>query len=112
MNTPRNLASSAVNRLAEDCTNIGKSIKLSATIVLIMVFIALILLVSAIIYNYVKKIDATTTDGQAAELENKKKKVVGGLTIASSVLLLLTSLAAIWDLSVVSKAANKCLSTL
>lgn len=108
MSSARSLGAAALNKITPECVNIGKSIKMSSTVVLAMIIIALILLISAIIYNYVKKTDSTDTDAQH-ENENKKKKVVGGLSITGTVLVFITALASIWDLSVVSKAANRCI---
>lgn len=108
MNTAKNLGVNALNKITPECVNIGKSIKLSAAIVLIMVVLAVILLIAAIVYNYVKKTESSDADIQAAN-EAKKKKVVGALTITGAVITFLSGIAALWDFTVVSKAANRCI---
>lgn len=110
MNSAKNLGAAALNKITPECINVGKAIKLSSTVVLVMVVIALILLISAIVYNYVKKTESTDTDTQT-ENEDNKKKVVGALSITGTVIVFLSLLASVWDFSVVSKAANRCIPT-
>lgn len=81
MNSAKSLGAAALNKITPECVNVGQAIKLS----LIMVVIALILLIAAIIYNYVKKTDTTDADVQK-ENEEKKTKVVGALSITGTVL--------------------------
>lgn len=108
MNSQRGLGTAALNKITPECVNVGKAIKTSSMIVLIMIVIALVLLIAAIIYNYVKKTESSDNDVQT-ENEEDKKKVIGGLAITSTVLVFLTALSSVWSLSVVSKAANKCI---
>lgn len=111
MNSSKNLGATVLNKITPECANIGQSIKMSSTIVLVMVVIALILLVSAVIYNYVKKEDSNADAATKSKAEDDKKKVIGALNITGIVLVFLTALSAIWELSVVSKAANRCIPT-
>lgn len=82
--------------------NVGKSIKLGGIVQLVLIFVAFVLLMVAVIYNYVKK---TTTDSD----EDKKKKIVGGMTIAALVVLALGAAVTGWETFIVSKAVKEYL---
>lgn len=103
-------ATAAFNRaravITPECQNIAKSIKFSSLLTIFVVLVAVILLASALIYNYVKKIPTGTNAGEG---EATKKKVVGGLTIASLVVLVISLLTSIWEYAVVAKAADTCI---
>lgn len=75
---------------------------------MIVVLISLVLLLSAIIYNYVKKVSASAAG--TAEQEAKKLKVVGGLAITSAVVLLISFVISIWGTTIGAKTANVCLN--
>lgn len=101
----RNVTTALMAKLTPECNNLGRSIKTSATFVCVMVILALVLLVTAIIYSYVKKVDDTNADASA-----NKKKVVGGLSITASVVLAVTTFIALWQFNVAAKTVKICMS--
>lgn len=101
----RNVTTALMAKLTPECNNLGRSVKTSASVLCVMVILALVLLVTAIIYSYVKKVDATNTDANA-----NKKKVVGGLSITASIVLAITTFVALWQFNVASKTMKICMS--
>lgn len=89
--------------LTPECSQLSQSIKLSATVLMVVIGLALILLVSAIIYNYVKK---TTTPEEDA----KKDKMISYMSIASTVVIGVGLLTSIWQYSTASRTATACLA--
>jgi uncharacterized protein YpmB len=89
-----------------ECANLSKGVKFSSLIAIVVVLIAFVLLGSALIYNYTKKIPEGT---EAAAADKKKKQIIGGLTIASVVALGVSLVVDIWQYVIVSKAVNQCL---
>lgn len=89
--------------LTPECSQLAQSIKISATALMVVIGIALILLVSAIVYNYVKK---TTGD----EEDKKKDKVISYMSIASTVMIGIGLLASIWQYATASRTAAACLA--
>lgn len=65
-----------------------------------MIVIAFILLVIVIILSYVNR----------ASMTDQRKKILSGLTITSAVVLLVTALFSVYQLSAISKAAV-CMSS-
>lgn len=108
MNSVKNLGSMALSKITPECVNVGRSIKLTSIFSMCLVLVCLIFLISVIIYNYIKKTDSTDADIQK-ENEDKKRKVQGGILITTTVTLALTLLVSVWGVSVVSKAANRCI---
>lgn len=102
-NGPANFLGKA---LTPECGNLTRSIKWSSMIVIIVLLVAFILLIGAIIYNYVKKIPSDTNQ---KDNENKKKKIVGGMTIGSVVVLGIGLISSIWQYTAVSKTSKLCL---
>lgn len=90
--------------LTPECGNLRKTVKMATMMTLVMVSIVCILLLIAIIYNYVKKIPNPDTNNEEAS----KKKVVGGLTIAALVVSIPTVLGAVWSLTIANKAWKAC----
>lgn len=83
-------------------------------VTVILIVIAVILLVSMIIYNYAFKVDdtgASATDDSVSKKEETKKKVVGGLGVSGTIFATLAVLGSIWDYSVVSKTVSTCLQS-
>lgn len=89
-----------------ECSNLSRGVKFSSLITIVVVLVAFVLLGSALIYNYTKKVP----DGNdAAATDKKKKQIIGGLTIASVVMLGVSLIVAIWQYVIVAKAMNQCL---
>lgn len=102
------------NALTPECENLSKSLKLTSLITLVLTSIATILLLVAIIYNYVKRSKGTTrADAGTSNStdEEKTAKIVGALSISGSVAVALTFLLKIWDFTVAAKTAKTCLAT-
>lgn len=106
----RNVSTALLSKLTPECNNLGRSVKTSATLILVMIVIALVLLIAAIIYSYVKKLHTTDASQMEAEEENKKK-VVGILSITSSIVLAITTFVAIWQFNIAAKTVKICMST-
>ena len=91
------------NRLGGDDTEgLGKNIRISAVVLMIMVVLSLIFLVSAIVYAYMKS-------GLEGAAKDKATKIYGGLAITSAVIIFLTSFVCIWQIGIAANVADKCL---
>lgn len=87
-----------------ECLNLGKSIKMIAMVDMIVILLALVLLVVAILYHYLKKVDAADTAAQT-----KKNKLISILVIISTVLVAIGAGLALIQFSVNGKTAKTCL---
>lgn len=92
--------------ITPECNNLSRSIKNISMFNMILLFISLVVLLGAVLYNYLKKVPSGT---DAGTVENKKKKVVGAATITSTVLLAISFLTSVWDYVIAAKTANQCL---
>lgn len=103
-------ASGAANFLSRsltpECGNLTRSIKASSAVVIIIILIAFVLLITAVVYNYVKQVK---DDSERQANLDKKAKLVGGMTIGSMVMLGIALLSSIWQYTAVSRTAKACL---
>lgn len=106
----RGVTSAIVNKMTPECVNLGRSIKTSAILAVVMIVIVVILLVASILYSYLKK-TADPDGDKEKENEEHKKKTVAFLAISGTVIAFLTTFVSIWQLSVASKAVQSCLGT-
>lgn len=90
--------------LTPECNQLLKSVKLSATVLVILIGLALLLLAAAIVYNYAKKTEHTDQD-------DKKEKIIGYMSIAATVTIGVSLLASIWQYSVASRTSAVCLTS-
>lgn len=97
------LSGRAKAALTPECNQLSKSIKLSATVLLVVIGLGLILLVMATFYNYMKKTETTEED-------NKKEKLIGYLSIASTLIIGVDLLASMWQYSIASRTTAVCLT--
>lgn len=94
--------------ITPECANLSKGVKVSSLIAIVVVLIAFVLLGSALIYNYTKKIPEGS---EAANADKKKKRIIGGLAIASVIALGISLVVDIWQYVIASKAVNQCLTS-
>lgn len=119
MNRPGISGAQIMNKLSVECPNLGKSIKFSSGLALIMVSIALLFLVASILYEYLKKVEVISGGLGPGEIGNapaphgitatKKRKVVGGLAITSAVILFLSMIISVYQFAISSKNVNNCI---
>ncbi len=89
-----------VRRVSPECQNLSPSVVTAATIQLILIFIVLIILIIAAVYaNFAK-----TVDGVDAQ---KKSKQINGMVIAAAVLVGITAIISIWNITI-SGRLKKC----
>jgi len=103
-----------LNKITPQCENLHKTIKLASFITLALTSVVLVLLLAAIIYNYVLKNDTPAPTLRAGEetdttTEDKKKKIIGGLTISAAIIGLVSVLSSLWSAMIGAKTAKTCI---
>lgn len=92
--TLRNMATArALNRLTPACVNLGPTLTLTATIILVIAVITFIILIATCIYNYMW--NANSTD---ATINAKKEKMIGGLVVVATIMVGVLSILSIWHI--------------
>lgn len=106
------------NVIIPECNNLGRTIKMSSWLVVISLLIALVMLIIAVIYTYVKKTSNSSNDGSSTSQyavgdtdEDKKNKIIGGLSITGIVFVALSVFVAIWSATIAAKTTNTCLTS-
>lgn len=104
----RSVTSNLLARSVPECQSIGRSIKTSSTIIVVLLVLALIVMVICILYSYMKKLGETTSSDYQLR-DKEKKRVIGGLSITSSVLIFIAAFVAVYQMSPISKAVRQCI---
>lgn len=96
-----------------ECQNMGPSVKFASLVLIILIFVTVAIMVATLIYNQMKTVNnsanPTESTETAAEASEKKRKTVGYMTMSSTILGVITAIAAIWQFNSVSKAVKVCL---
>lgn len=96
------LGANVLKRITPECASFGPTLMMSGTAQVVMLFVVLILLLVAIVYNLFSK----PSDDAGKE---KKLKYINGLMIGSAVVAGVSALIGLWHMAVAGKV-KKCIS--
>lgn len=93
-----------------ECQSMGPSVKFASLTLIILIFVTVAIMVATLFYNQFKIADENaSTSVLGADDKDKKRKTVGYMTMASTILGVITAIVAIWQFSTISKAVKVCL---
>jgi hypothetical protein len=113
--------------LSPECDNLSKTVKMTSLISLVVLVIAFLLIVFALLYNYMQKphsnpviSNPTATDRQQQQpamedahdnntMTDKQQKLLHGMSIATSAAVVIDLIAKLWDYKVSAKTIKLCL---
>lgn len=102
------------NKITPECINLGKSLKLTGALVLVVSILAMICIIVALVYSQMKskdkKVNAAGDEEPTDDDEDKKKKVTLWMLIGTLILTIAASIMGIWNWAIASKAAKTCIS--
>lgn len=102
-----------MNKITPECANLGKSLKMSGMVVIILAVIGTILCIVGVVYsqmNTTKDKDSTRADSETDEdKDKKKKKVTLWMYIGAIVVLVIGCIASVWNMTIGAKTTKTCI---